>query len=88
MLDILKTVDPEPQITNPVINPTPTLDIIQAIELESEKTENFSSEEDAAYNLGTNKIWIIQCLAGERDNVLSRYGKRYKFRRQANQWTP
>ena len=82
MLDILKTVDPEPQVTNPVTKPTPASETIQAMELKSKKTENFPSEEDAAYNLGTNKVWIQQCLAGERDNVLSRYGKRYRFRRQ------
>ena len=83
MLDILKTVDPEPQITNPVTEPKPALDCtIQAINLESKKIENFSLEEDAAFNLGANKVCIKECLAGERDNVLSRWsGNRYKFQR-------
>ena len=89
MLDILKTVDPEPQITNPVTKQKkPALDTIQAIDLTTKKTEDFPSEEDAAFHLGTNKVWIKQCLAGDRDNVLSRYGKRYKFQRLTHQGGP
>ena len=83
MLDILRAVDPVPEITHPVDTPTPpTSYIVKAIESGSVKIEMFPSEEDAAFNLATNKVWIKECLASERDNVLSRYGKRYRFQKE------
>ena len=87
MLDILRTVDPVPQITNPVkpkSSPPPASFTVQAIELGTNRVEIFASEQDAAFNLGTNKVWIKECLAGKRKNALSRYGKRYTFQKQVD----
>ena len=80
MLSALKCNDPFPK-AKPALSPQKAVvSRIRAQQEEGLDVEYFESEEDAACNLGINIVWIKECVAGQRNCVLSKFtGKRFNF---------